>query len=124
MRPSVASRIAIELLLVENGSPLERLFRAVAYLGVLATAAAVLGLAAGAPELASSFELSGGAAAGAALLAAVAARARTERRTDPKGERRVRFWRGAPGRWLFGLARIGLPGADESSITVTPEVTG
>ena len=108
----------------ENGSPLERLFRAVAYVGVLATAAAVLGLAAGAPELASSFELSGGAAAGAALLAAVAARARTERRTDPRGERRLRFWRGAPGRWLFALARIGLPGADESSITVTPEVTG
>jgi eukaryotic-like serine/threonine-protein kinase len=39
-----------------------------------------------------------------ALLAAVVARARTEQRTDPAGERRLRFWRGPPGRALFHLA--------------------
>ena len=44
----------------------------------------------------------GGAAT--ALLAGVLARARTEQRTDPLGERSLRFWRGAPGRWLFRLA--------------------
>ncbi len=43
-----------------------------------------------------------------ALLAATVARARTEQRTDPRGERRLRFWRGAPGRWLFRIAGVGL----------------
>jgi len=42
------------------------------------------------------------------LLAAIVARARTEQRTDPRGERRVRFWRGRLGRWLFRLAGLGL----------------
>src|SRR5207249_8498273 len=32
--------------------------------------------------------------AGVALIAAVLARARTAHRTDPKSERRLRFWRG------------------------------
>jgi eukaryotic-like serine/threonine-protein kinase len=36
-----------------------------------------------------------------ALLAAVVARARTEQRTDPLGERRLRFWRGPLGLALF-----------------------
>jgi len=43
-----------------------------------------------------------------AVLAAVVARARTELRTDPRGERRLRFWRGPFGRWLFRAADIGL----------------
>ncbi len=49
------------------------------------------------------------AVAGAAtsLLAGVVARARTEQRSDPRGERRLRFWRGAPGRWLFRIAGVG-----------------
>jgi eukaryotic-like serine/threonine-protein kinase len=42
-----------------------------------------------------------------ALLAAVVARARTEQRTDPLGERRVRFWRGPLGRALFHFAGRG-----------------
>ena len=42
------------------------------------------------------------------LLAAVVARARPELRTDPKGERRLRFWRGPLGRCLFRLAGIRL----------------
>jgi serine/threonine-protein kinase len=53
--------------------------------------------------------LSGVAGAAAlALLAAVVARARTQRRTDPRGERRLRFWSGALGRWVFRLAVAGL----------------
>jgi len=43
-----------------------------------------------------------------ALLAAVVARARTELRTDPRGERRLRFWRGPFGRLLFRSAEVGL----------------
>ena len=43
-----------------------------------------------------------------ALLAAVGARWRTEHRTDPRAERRVRFWRGPLGRWTFALAGLGL----------------
>src|SRR5207302_1508427 len=50
-----------------------------------------------------------GAATLVALFAAVVARGRTEHRTDPKGERRLRFWSGPPGRWLFALARLRLP---------------
>src|SRR2546425_11360266 len=49
-----------------------------------------------------------GIGAGVALLAAVMARARTEHRTDPKRERRLRFWGGPLGRWLFQLARLRL----------------
>jgi hypothetical protein len=49
-----------------------------------------------------------GGTAATALLAALTARARTEHRTDPGAERRLRFWSGFPGRWLFALARLGL----------------
>jgi len=52
-------------------------------------------------------ELVGGAGV-VALLAAIVARARTEQRTDPRGERRLRFWRGPFGRWLFRVAAMGL----------------
>ena len=45
-----------------------------------------------------------GGAAVTALLAAIMARARTEQRTDPVGERSLRFWRGSLGRALFYLA--------------------
>ncbi|MGH7519855.1 MAG: serine/threonine-protein kinase [Gemmatimonadales bacterium] len=50
----------------------------------------------------------GVAAAGVALLAAIVARARTEQRTDPRGARRLWFWRGPLGRGLFRLAGLGL----------------
>jgi len=36
--------------------------------------------------------------------AAIVARARTEQRTDPLGERSLRFWRGPLGRALFRIA--------------------
>ena len=44
------------------------------------------------------------AGAANALLASVVARARTEQRTDPVGERSLRFWSGPVGRALFHLA--------------------
>src|SRR2546422_7320723 len=71
-----------------------------------------------------------GVVAGTGLLAAIAARARTEHRTDPKAERRLRFWSGPLGGWLFTLAglqlkrrgspgpRVALPG--RSPPTATP----
>src|SRR5438034_6632254 len=107
-----------------RGGPVERLFRAIAYLGVLVAGAAALGIVAGPPELASSLQLSGAAAARTALAPAVAGAARTARRTDPQAERRLRFWRGPVGRWLFEVARARLPQTDESGVPVTPEVTG
>jgi serine/threonine-protein kinase len=45
-------------------------------------------------------------AAVTALLAAIVARARTEQRTDPIGERTLRFWRSSIGRALFRIAGI------------------
>jgi hypothetical protein len=57
-----------------------------------------------------------GGAAVTALLAAITARARTEQRTDPIGERTLRFWRGPLGRALFYLA-------DRRGAEVPPIVT-
>jgi hypothetical protein len=48
------------------------------------------------------FLIAGGAAT--AFLAAIVARARTEQRTDPLGERSLRFWGGPLGRALFRTA--------------------
>src|SRR5712664_3673516 len=76
---------------------------------VLATAAVAGGLGAIEVPLALVPLLPGVAVASAAtsLLAGLVARARTEQRADPRGERRLRFWRGAPGRWLFRIAGVG-----------------
>jgi serine/threonine-protein kinase len=60
------------------------------------------------------FIAAGGAAT--ALLAGILARARTEQRTDPVGERSLRFWRGSLGRALFNLA-------DRRGSAVPPIVT-
>jgi serine/threonine-protein kinase len=46
------------------------------------------------------------AAAVTAVLASIVARARTEQRTDPIGERHLRFWRGPFGRALFRVAGL------------------
>jgi serine/threonine-protein kinase len=48
-------------------------------------------------------------AAAVALLASAVARGRTEQRSDPVGERSLRFWRGPIGRALFRLAGLRLP---------------
>jgi len=51
------------------------------------------------------------------LLAAILARSRTEKRTDPVGERALRFWRGPLGRALFRVAGRRHP-ADPSILSV------
>ena len=63
-------------------------------------------------------------AAALAFLAAVVARARTQQRTDPRGERRLRFWSGALGRWLFRLAAVGLRRGARGGEGATPDLQG
>src|SRR2546425_2314124 len=94
----------------EGPTRVERVARRLAYAG-LAVAAAVVAIGLRAPEYAPiSAQLAALSTAGAvALLAAVVARARTEHRTDPKGERRLRFWGGPLGRGLFRLRARGTP---------------
>ncbi len=93
-----------ELAFVYGAAPsrVERSMQWLARGAVLAAAAGVWLLPSGVPP---EFVTAPGAFA---LLAAVVARARTEQRTDPRGERRLRFWRGPLGRWLFRLAGVGL----------------
>jgi len=96
----------------EGPTRVERVARRLAYAG-LAVAAAMVAVGLLAPEFAPiSAQLAAFSTGGAvALLAAVVARARTEHRTDPKGERRLRFWAGPLGRWLFRLGERGTPSA-------------
>src|SRR5207245_7352892 len=51
------------------------------------------------------------------MLAAILARSRTEKRTDPVGERALRFWQGPLGRALFRVAGRRNP-ADPSILRV------
>jgi len=96
----------------EGATRVERVARRLAYAG-LAVAAAIVAVGLLAPGFAPiSAQLAAFSTGGAvALLAAVVARARTEHRTDPKGERRLRFWAGPLGRWLFRLGGRGTPSA-------------
>ena len=96
----------------EGPTRVERVARRLAYAG-LAVAAAMVAVGLLAPEFAPiSAQLAAFSTGGAvALLAAVVARARTEHRTDPKGERRLRFWAGPLGRWLFRLGGRRTPSA-------------
>ncbi|HKA59669.1 MAG TPA: serine/threonine-protein kinase [Gemmatimonadales bacterium] len=77
----------------------ERIITWLARAATLATIVAVSGIV---PVLAHPTVTFGVAAT--AVLASIVARARTEQRTDPVGERSLRFWRGSPGRALFHLA--------------------
>ena len=90
-------------------SRFESALRGTCYAALAATAAAV-GLGGLAPDLVSGARLwaAGGVGAAVALLTGVLARARTEHRTDPKAERRLRLWRGPIGRWLFRVAAHGV----------------
>src|SRR3989442_10218728 len=107
----------------EGRSPLERALRRLCYACVAAAGGVVLamerlpGLAGmvGVPTLL-------GVVAGTGLLAAIAARARTEHRTDPKAERRLRVWSGPLGGWLFTLAGAQLkrPGGAASPARAPP----
>jgi len=91
----------------EGPSRLERALRRLCYASVAAAGGIVLALerlpglagVVGVPTLL-------GVTMATALLAAVVARARTEHRTDPKAERRLRFWSGPLGKWLFALAGL------------------
>ena len=80
----------------------------VALLVAIAGVAGVLGVFDVPPLLAPLLPSITAGGAATALLAAIVARARTEQRTDPLGERSVRFWRGPLGRALF---RVADPGA-------------
>ena len=79
----------------------------VALLGAATAAAGIVGVVAVPLEVALLLPAVAVASAATALLASIVARARTEQRTDPRGERRLRFWRGAAGRWLFRIAGLG-----------------
>jgi eukaryotic-like serine/threonine-protein kinase len=101
----------------DSGTRIERAARRLSYAGV---ALAAVGTAALLSGLAPTLEPGAlGAAAGGAvaLLAALVSRARTEQRTDPRGERRLKFWRGPLGRGLFALARLGLPAGETPAVT-------
>ena len=91
----------------DGPSRLERALRRLCYGCVAATGGVVLAMER-LPELAGMVGVPTilGVLAGTGLLAAIAARARTEHRTDPKGERRLRFWSGPLGGWLFTLAGL------------------
>jgi len=115
----------------DGPSRLERAMRRLCYVCLAAAAAVVMGIER-TPELAGRVGMPGlfGAAAVTALLAAVVARARTEHRTDPKGERRLRFWSGLPGAWLFALAgpreprrRDTPPASVVSPLVLSPAIT-
>jgi len=107
----VRRREELAFLYGEGPSRLERVLRRLCYTAL----AAAIGIVAAAersvvPWSAPLLPTLLGSTAAVALLAAVGARARTEHRTDPRAERRLRFWRGLPGRWLFAVAGL-TPGA-------------
>ena len=93
----------------DTPSRVERFMGALSYLA-LGAALAITGALHVWPDIASIPGVPGlsAGAAGVAVLGAVIARVRTEHRTDPRAERRLRFWRGPLGRGLFALAGIGL----------------
>ena len=80
----------------------------IALLGTAAAVAAIVGAIAVPVDVEPLLPAVAVASAATSLLASVVARARTEQRTDPRGERRLRFWRGAMGRWLFRIAGVGV----------------
>ncbi|HYT03457.1 MAG TPA: serine/threonine-protein kinase [Gemmatimonadales bacterium] len=92
----------------EGPSPLERALRRLCYVAVSVAAGTVwaagrIPVLGGGPLLPTVL----GITLLVALLTALGARWRTVHRTDPRAERRLRFWRGPLGRWLFALAGLG-----------------
>ncbi|HVH67585.1 MAG TPA: serine/threonine-protein kinase [Gemmatimonadales bacterium] len=113
----------------DGPSRLERTLRRVAYVSVAAAGAVVGALERfpGALDVTAARWLFGVAAA-TALLAAAFARWRTEHRTDLTAERRLRFWSGPLGKWLFSLAAQGpgprsQPQSDVIPMSPVPAIT-
>ena len=117
----------------QGPSGLERVTRRLAYLSV-AAAAAIVAMLERVPGLADVVAVPPlfGIAAATALLAGLVARWRAEHRTDPKAERRLRFWNGPVGAWLFGLAALRLasrsapaqqPELENGPVSLVPAVT-
>src|SRR5437870_11228383 len=106
----------------DGPSRLERASRLLCYVCVAAAAGVVAALER-IPGLAGVVGVPSASAvvAGAALLAAVVARARTEHRTDPKAERRARSRIGAVGRGLFMLAGLNLTPSKGGEVTPAPD---
>ncbi len=96
----------------EGPSRVEGMLRTLTYAG-LAVAGIAVAVGLRVPHLTpiSVVLAAWGAGAGVALLAAVTARARTEHRTDLRRARRLRFWGGPLGRWLFRLSGRATPRA-------------
>jgi eukaryotic-like serine/threonine-protein kinase len=107
-------------------SRLERVLRWVTY-ACLAMAAGIAGAVVDLPVLnhTTGIPTAFATLATCAILAAFVARRRTELRTDPKTERRMRFWNGRPGEWLFRLAgrRLGPRVISSGSAALSPVVT-
>ena len=107
-------------------SRLERVLRWVTY-ACLAIVAGIAGALVDLPVLdhAGGISTAFAIVATCAILAAFVARRRTELRTDPKTERRMRFWSGRLGEWLFRLAelRLGLREMSPGSTALSPAVT-
>src|SRR5438046_3621579 len=120
-------REALAFLYGNGQSRLERALGRLCYVCVAAAGGIVLALEQ-LPGLAGVLGVSTlfGVTTATALLAAVVARARTEHRTDPKAERRLRFWTGPFGAWLFTLPGLRLTprgGTAASAAAPRPAVT-
>ena len=107
-------------------SRLERVLHGVTYT-CLAIAVGIVGAVFGAPDLDHVTGISTAFAivSVGAILAALVARRRTELRTDPKTERRMRFWNGRLGGWLFKVAglRLAPRGESPAAAALSPVVT-
>ena len=105
---------------------LERVLRGVTY-ACLAAAVGMVGAVLDTPELNHMAGISTAFAvvSACAILAALVARRRTDLRTDPRTERRLRFWSGRLGGWLFKLAGLHLAPGDPfpASVALSPVVT-
>ena len=105
-----------------GGTRIERVMRGLCY-GFLSLAGA-LTAALAARATPPTLEVAAGLAAALAgsLVLAIMARLQTEERRDHSGARKVRWWSGTPGEWIFRIASWGLdtePSGAESFAEIT-----